>query len=58
MRFAASLPSLSRLKRSSNLDEINNILDLFPVAALYVDGRSKQIALANTRASELSANPG
>ncbi len=55
MRLAASLPSLSRLKRSSNLDEINNILDLFPVAALYVDGRSKQITLANTRASELSA---
>ncbi len=55
MRLAASLPSLSRLKRSSNLDEINSILDLFPVAAVYVDGRSKQIALANTRASELSA---
>ncbi len=55
MRLAASLPSLSRLTRSSNLDEINSILDLFPVAVLYVDGRNKQISLANTRASELSA---
>lgn len=55
MRLAASLPSLSRLKRSSNLDEINSILDLFPTAALYVDGRNKQVALANARASELSA---
>jgi two-component system sensor histidine kinase AtoS len=55
MRITSPLSSLSRRKRNSNLEEINSILDLFPVAALYVDGENQRIVLANTRASELSA---
>lgn len=55
MKITSPLAPLSRLKRTSHLEEINNILDLLPQAALLADPSLQQIILANSRAAELSA---
>lgn len=54
MRIASPFSSISRLRRSANLEEVNSLLDLYPYAALYVDIHNQRILLANTRATELS----
>ena len=55
MKIASSFPSISRLMRSPNPEEINSILDLFPTAALVVDTQRRRIVAVNTQAMELSA---
>lgn len=54
MKIPSPLSPLTRLKRTSHLDEISTILELLPHATLLMDISQQQIILANNRAAELS----
>ena len=55
MKITSPLSPITRIKRGFGLEEINNILDLFPTTTLLVDGTNQRILMANTKATELTA---
>ena len=55
MKITSPLSSITRIKRGFGLEEINNVLDLFPTTTLLVDVTNQRILMANTKATELTA---